>query len=86
MLQRLRDLGIAEEQVTFWAATVIEEGLDAVNTLLKDAGGPFAFGDAPGLADLCLVPQLGNARRFNVEVRWPRLVAIESACLELPAF
>ena len=86
VLQRLRDLGLAEEQVQAWAATVIEEGLDAVDKLLADQPGPFAFGDAPTLADLCIVPQLGNARRFGVEVRWPRLLAIEAACLELPAF
>lgn len=86
VLQRLRDLGLAEEQVQAWAATTIEEGLDAVDKLLADQPGPFAFGEAPTLADLCIVPQLGNARRFGVELRWPRLVALEAACLELPAF
>ena len=86
VLQRLRDFGLAEEQVQAWAATVIEEGFDAVDKLLADQPGPFAFGDAPTLADLCIVPQLGNARRFGVEIRWPRLLALEAACLELPAF
>ncbi|MBD7940039.1 maleylacetoacetate isomerase [Brevundimonas guildfordensis] len=86
VLQRLRDLGLAEEQVQAWAATTIEEGLDAVDKLLADQPGPFAFGDAPTLADICIVPQLGNARRFGVDIRWPRLAALEAACLELPAF
>ena len=86
VLQRLRDLGLGEEAVQSWAASVIEEGLDAVDRLLADAPGPFAFGATPGLADLVLVPQLGNARRFNVELRWPRLLEIEAACLELVAF
>jgi maleylpyruvate isomerase len=86
VLQRLRDLGLGEDVVQAWAATVIEEGLDAVDKLLADQPGPFAFGDAPSLADLCIVPQLGNARRFGVELRWPRLLALEAACLELPAF
>ena len=86
VLQRLRDLGLAEEHVQAWAATTIEEGLDAVDKLLADQPGPFAFGDAPTLADICIVPQLGNARRFGVDIRWPRLAALEAACLELPAF
>lgn len=86
VLQHLRDLGLAEEVVTAWATSVIDEGLDAVDQLLAGTEGPFAFGDKPGLADLCIVPQLGNARRFNVELRWPRLLAIEAACLELDAF
>lgn len=86
VLQRLREMGLGEELVQAWASTTIEEGLDAVDRLLADQPGPFAFGDAPSLADLCIVPQLGNARRFGVELRWPRLVALEAACLELPAF
>ena len=86
VLQRLRDLGLGEDVVQAWAAAVIEEGLDAVDKLLADQPGAFAFGDAPTLADLCIVPQLGNARRFGVEIRWPRLLALEAACLELPAF
>ena len=55
--------------------------------LLGAAPGPFCFGAAPTLADVCLVPQLGNARRFGVDVaRFPRLLEREAACLALPAF
>jgi len=86
ILARLRDLGLEEPAVQGWAAAVIEEGLDAVDTLLAEHSGRFAFGDTPGLADLVLVPQLGNARRFGVDLRWSRLTDIEAACLELPAF
>lgn len=86
VLQKLRDLGLAEEAVQAWAASVIDEGLEAVDRLLADTAGPFAFGAAPTLADIALVPQLGNARRFNVALRRPRLLAIEAACLELDAF
>ena len=64
----------------------IEEGLDAFSLLLAEQDGPYCFGEAVSLADVCLVPQLVNARRFGVELRWPRLTAIESACLALPAF
>ena len=47
----------------------------------------FVFGDAPGLADICLVPQVYNARRLKVPLDgFPRIVAAEQACLRLPAF
>lgn len=59
---------------------------DAVETLIADQSGPFAFGDTPTLADICIVPQLGNARRFGVELRWPRIQALEAACMQLDAF
>ena len=55
--------------------------------MLADAPGPFCFGNTPSLADVCLVPQLGNARRFGVDVaRFPRLLQREAACTALPAF
>lgn len=61
--------------------------LSACERLAKAEAGPFLFGDAPTLADLCLVPQLANARRFQVDVSaFPRLRAVEAACLALPAF
>lgn len=88
VLGRLRALGIPEEQVTAWARDTIAEGLSACEQLLRrEAGGPFCFGAAPTLADVCLVPQLYNARRFGADVsRLPRLLAAEAACLTLPAF
>ena len=49
--------------------------------------GPFAFGQNPGLADICLIPQLYNARRWGLDFSpYPKLTAIEAACLALPAF
>jgi maleylpyruvate isomerase len=86
VLQRLRALGLEEGQVTAWARQTIEEGLDACEALLRTEPGPFCFGDAPTLADICLVPQLSNARRFGAELRWPRLLSAEAAALSLPAF
>jgi maleylpyruvate isomerase len=85
VLSRLRSLGLAEEQVTGWAAQVIEEGLDACDRLVAGEGR-YCFGDGVTLADICLVPQLFNARRFGVALGWPRLLAIEAACLALDAF
>lgn len=87
VLARLRQLGLAEEQVTEWAAWANREGLAACETLIAAEPGPFCFGTAPTLADLCLVPQLGNARRFGVEVAaYPRLLRAEVAAKNLKAF
>ncbi len=70
-----------------WAARVNAAGLAACEALLEGAPGPFCFGDAPTLADICLVPQLGNARRFGVDVgHYSRLLAGEAACMALSAF
>lgn len=86
ILDRLRELGLGEDRVTGWARTTIEEGLDACDKLIAGRDGPYCFGDAVTLADICLVPQLVNARRFGVDLRWSRLTEIETACLALPAF
>ena len=86
VLDRLRTLGLAEAEVSAWAAQVIEEGLDAFDKLISHEAGVYCFGDQVTLADICLVPQLVNARRFGVTLRWPRLAAIEQACLSLESF
>jgi maleylpyruvate isomerase len=87
VLARLRELGLAEEKVQDWAAWVNREGLAACETLIRNEPGPFCFGDVPTLADLCLVPQLANARRFGVDVSaYPRLLEAEAAAKALPAF
>jgi maleylpyruvate isomerase len=87
VLARLRQLGLPEEKVTEWAAWANREGLAACETLIKAEAGPFCFGAAPTMADLCLVPQLANARRFGVDVSaFPRLLQAEAAAKELPAF
>jgi maleylpyruvate isomerase len=87
VLTRLRQLGLPEEQVTDWAAWANREGLAACESLIADEPGPFCFGAAPTMADLCLVPQLGNARRFGVEVEaFPRLLKAEAAAKNLKAF
>lgn len=87
VLLRLRKLGLPQETVTEWAAWANREGLSACETLIKNEPGPFCFGDAPTLADVCLVPQLGNARRFGVDVSvYPRLLEAEAAAKAMPAF
>jgi maleylpyruvate isomerase len=87
VLANLRALGLDDAQVNGWAAKVIEDGLDACNALIADAAGTYCFGDTVTLADLFLVPQLVNARRFGVDLhRWPKLLEIEHACLALDGF
>jgi maleylpyruvate isomerase len=87
VLTRLRQLGLPEEQVTDWAAWANREGLAACESLIGDEPGPFCYGAAPTMADLCLVPQLGNARRFGVEVEaFPRLLKAEAAAKNIKAF
>lgn len=86
VLDRLRAVGLDDAQVAGWARTTIEEGLDACAALIADTPGPYCFGDRVTLADLVLVPQLVNARRFGADLRWPRLLAAETACLQLDAF
>ena len=68
-----------------WYGHWIHEGFKALEQLASD--GPFAFGDTPTLADACLVPQMYNARRFEVPLdAYPKLVAAVDACNELDAF
>jgi maleylpyruvate isomerase len=87
VLARLRQLGLAEEKVTEWAAWANREGLSACETLIAGEAGPFCFGAEPNIADLCLVPQLANARRFGVDVAaYPRLLKAEAAAKTIKAF
>jgi len=87
VLARLRELGLPEEQVTGWAAWANREGLAACEALIAGEPGPFCFGGAPTIADLCLVPQLFNARRFGVDVSaYPRLLKAEAAAQAMKAF
>lgn len=87
ILVRLRAAGLAEPAVQAWAAEANRDGLGACEALLAGSPGPYCFGVAPGLGDICLIPQLAGARRFGVDVAaFPRLLAREAACLALPAF
>lgn len=87
ILKRLKGLGHNQEDIDAWACQVIEEGLEACARLIEESVGPFCFGDSVTLADICLIPQLANARRFGVDIsQWPRIAAIEKSCLALDAF
>jgi maleylpyruvate isomerase len=86
ILNRLRALGQGEDVVEQWARDTIEEGLAAFEALLPTHSGAFCFGDTPSLADICLIPQLVNARRFGVALASERILAIEAACMGMEAF
>lgn len=87
VLQKLRTLSLSQETVIGWARSVIAQGLAACEALIAGGEGPFCFGYMPTLADVCLVPQLGNARRFGCDLAaLPRLLGAEAACNVLPAF
>lgn len=90
VLQYLRGpLALPEAQVLDWYRHWCREGLAQLEAELQSASaqGPYAGGASPGLVDCFLVPQLFNARRFGVELgAFPRALAIEQACLALPAF
>lgn len=80
-----KDLGLNEITKDRWIATWIVQGFDALEAMAGD--GNYLGGDAPNIADCCLVPQLYNARRFEVPLdAYPRLVAIDATCMELDPF
>ena len=82
-------LGATREQKDGWYRYWIDVGFEALEKrLARDAAtGTFCHGERPTLADVCLVPQIANARRFDIDMSpYPTLTRIEGACLALPAF
>jgi maleylpyruvate isomerase len=75
-------LGQDQTAIDAWASHWIAEGFSALEAMISDHGGRFAFGDNLTLADCHLVPQYYSAQRFKVDCsRWPRLVAAVSKAL-----
>ena len=84
-LNYLKKLGHDQAAVDQWYADWVLAGFEAIEPLLKP--GPYAFGSTVSLADICLVPQIFNARRFKVPLeQFPNILAVEAACNKLPAF
>jgi maleylpyruvate isomerase len=79
-------LGHSQPEVDAWYRHwVLEGGLQAVERMIT--GGPFCFGPVPTLADVVLVPQVFNARRFDVALdRLPKILTADAACAKLDAF
>ena len=80
-------LGLSQEQRDTWYAHWISEGLPALEATAAPQAGKFLFGDAPTAADICLVPQLYNARRFNVPLDdYPTLLRADENASKIEAF
>jgi maleylacetoacetate isomerase len=80
-------LGQAEEARTAWYRHWVVEGLAALEAMAAPRAGRFLFGDAPTLADICLVPQLYNARRFEVPLDdYSTLMRVDAEANALEAF
>jgi maleylpyruvate isomerase len=85
----LHTLGVSRQQKDGWYKYWIDVGFEALETQLarEHETGRFCHGDAPTLADVCLVPQLANARRMSVDLSpYPTLTRIEAECLALAPF
>jgi maleylacetoacetate isomerase len=84
-----REWGVPQPERDNWVRHWMVAGFDAFEAMLAEhpSTGTFCDGNAPTLADCCLVPQLYNARRFGVDLApYPTMLRIERACLEMPAF
>jgi maleylpyruvate isomerase len=83
------ELGVDKHARDRWVRHWIAAGFDALEAIAggNRGAGPYAFGEHPTQADLCLVPQVFNARRFGCDMAsWPTLEAIDAACAGHPAF
>ena len=81
------ELGLDKAAVDAWYVHWIVEGFDALEAMAAPKAGAFLFGDSPTLADVCLVPQMYNARRFNVPLdAYPTLVRADGNAGKLEAF
>jgi maleylacetoacetate isomerase len=82
-------MGADAAAIEAWQGHWMTLGLTALEAALADRPEPwpFAFGETPGWADLHLIPQLSNARRFGCDLSpYTRLLAVEARCIDLPAF
>lgn len=81
------ELKHSQEEIDAWYAHWIDEGLPALEAMAAPRAGKFLFGDAPTAADVCLIPQLYNARRYSVPIdAYPTLLRAEENANRLDAF
>lgn len=86
-----KHLNVTDEQHDAWYRHWIHEGFKGIEVMLKSGGtGRFAHGDAPTVADICLVPQVFNAKRLisdgDLHAAYPTIMRVFDACMKVPAF
>lgn len=88
VLDHLRDaLGMDKAAIDAWYRHWIAAGFAGLEPMVAASAGRFAYGDVPTLADVFIVPQLYNARRFACDLEpFPTLLRVEASCLEIGAF
>ena len=88
VMQKLqKDFGLEKSQTKAWSADWIKFGFDALEQLVARHSGVYCFADEVSFADACLIPQLFNARRFDVDLSaYPNLTRIEDSLNKLDAF
>jgi maleylacetoacetate isomerase len=87
VLRQLQGMDIGEDARAGWQKHWIAEGFTALEQERTGRTGRFCHGDVPTMADCCLIPQMTNARRVDLDLSpYPGLLAIEQACYQLPAF
>jgi maleylacetoacetate isomerase len=79
------ELGQDQSRIDAWYCHWVREGFDALEAMISP--GPYAYGADVTLADICLVPQVANARRLKVPLdAYPKIIAVDATCASLAAF
>ena len=87
VLQYLEQRGAPEPDRLTWYRHWVGQGFEPIEAVLAARGDAFCFGDSPTLADVCLVPQVYNARRYSCDLEpYPTIRAIDGRCREIEAF
>jgi maleylpyruvate isomerase len=87
VLNRLAELNVDEAERMAWLRHWIIRGFDTIEARLARLPGPFAIGDRPTLADVCIVPQVFSARRYGVDLApYRRILGVDATAAKLDAF
>jgi maleylacetoacetate isomerase/maleylpyruvate isomerase len=85
--RKLHQMGIDQAGILEWTQGWIRDGFDALEPMVAEYGGGYAFGDTPSLADCCLIPQVYSANRYQLDLGpWPAIRAVNERAQSHPAF